>query len=78
MEKSIIKSLLYGFLGGVYYYFIFKPRVKVQKVGGEYTYSHMSYGEYFIELIRFSLIISLIAGLIVLIYLFLARGGSRK
>ena len=69
-EKALIKSLIYGFIGGVYFSILFISRTKVIRNGNYQTFYERTQYEHIIDILKTSVIISIIMFVITLFYLY--------
>ncbi|MGE8203434.1 hypothetical protein ACQKP0_02640 [Heyndrickxia sp. NPDC080065] len=69
IEKNIIKSVIYGFIGGLYIGFLLFSQDEMVYLGDHYENEHLSIASYLIKIIRFSIIISLTAAVITTIFI---------
>lgn len=69
-EKILIKSLLYGFVGGFFYGILFTPTTKIVPNGNSNLYEETTPLHYTIDILQASVIASLITLLITIIFIF--------
>ncbi len=72
-EKVFVKSLIYGFIGGLYYSILFIPRTEEIITQGDWTkfsYQELTVFEYIIKVLQTSIIVSIGTFAVALIYLY--------
>ena len=73
-EKTLVKSLLYGLIGGLYFSILFVSRTEEIDSGeGWRTFTELSGLEYFIKVLQVSILISIGTFIIVLLYLYFRK-----
>lgn len=70
-EKVLVKSLIYGFIGGLYYSILFTSRTReIVNQGNFRTYQELTVFEYVVKVLQTSIIFSVGTVIVVLLYLY--------
>lgn len=73
-EKALVKSLIYGLIGGFYFSILVIPRIETIESGeGWRTFNELSIFEYVVKVLQVSIAISIGTLIVVLLYLFFKR-----
>lgn len=73
-EKALVKSLIYGLIGGFYFSILVIPRTETIESGEAWrTFNELSIFEYVVKVLQVSIAISIGTLIVVLLYLFLKR-----
>lgn len=72
-EKTLVKSLIYGFVGGLFYAILFIPVTKTITNGSVNTFQKSTTLQYIIDVLQSSIIISLITLIVTFTFLLLKQ-----
>lgn len=71
-EKTLVKSLFYGLIGGLFYSLLFVQRTKLLPKGQDnfQAYDESTLFEYIVEILRTSITISIVILAVTILYLY--------